>query len=407
MTSWVQKLFSFFGSRNPPAKIAEFDFVSDTPKQRETAGRASLLPSGLTPGFHFSGTLNYTRHVHSSHGEVTIGSDKKYYPEYDGLKVVLRPLRWEQPQEMRRRAEKHLKKLYFESLKACLSKEGSDHEAGRLAVRLLFRLLHRDRLDAAESEMLEYLKLHPIFPCYQQDYSHLPGHTELPPSPRLLSLNLLLKASNIYLSPEDTGPYQDTIEPFEEGRYNFEVSPEMAGICSYFELPVEFATEAIRRRFSPDTAPPPPPPPPPDPEEEEAKALDPLAVAAHFGQARLRNNCLTVPTKPQLTIDFSAGTLTGFGIDKRTVTLKLRDLKDVRLLRYEVQGDTKIHEYRYLVVTDGREKLVYKERFKEYYERSPVDDLDRYQEKARSVLDCLGDLRNPQLAQTRLRDLLA
>jgi hypothetical protein len=396
--TFLNKLVSLFSGRPRYHDLKNAQFVSNWTPLVQAARQASaeeplLLPLKLTPGFLCSGSLSKVVRSRQGDGWISIDGKKTFSEEYEALNLHIYPREGTSRSQLPDLAERRLKPLYFEIIRQALESERTDRETGFLAMRLLARLKQAQHLDATEKEFLRFLESAPVFPCYQQLYPDIPGHPVPEPTPRLLPLRALQKARVLSLGPEDTGPMQDTIDMDEEGQLNFEVSYAMVTLTKLYGLPTQYATPALHRQWSPSTAPPVPPPPPRDPDEVLAEQLHDQAVAAQFGKGRVEGQRFVVPSEPDLELDFAQGILKGRSLSGKVCCWPLQELTQVKRLERDVWGDTKIHQYRYLLLARGEEKIVYYERMKEYFESSRLDYLDEYQDRAKSILSALAELQ--------------
>lgn len=109
-----------------------------------------------------------------------------------------------------------------------------------------------------------------------------------------------------------------------------------------------------------------------------------------WGHAKRKGDLVTIPIweHASLVIDTKRLKLrTPIEGAEGPIQLDINSRLRVSFKHEERRGDTKVHEIHLLTVSDGKQTISYRARFKDYYEGGPVQaELDEYQDKARTIL---------------------
>ncbi len=339
---------------------------------------ASELPPDLLPGFSAVGRFDpgYPWQTGFEKGKATLvngdSSESRPLPEFPGFEVLCYPstAAEEPPDELWGLIRERLPFLHSEALFARLSEPTGSDCACFAAVGHMFWLKGQPQRDKAQQAMLDFLESAPIFMPLGQPVE----------GPKRWTVAELLAAKAVFPVPEAKASQIDGRErlphlaPFQEGNV-------YSALSEFYSLPRNFEAEqkALQALTTDLTS-----------SYEQDRALD-----ASFGQISRTSYGWKVPLygHPDLELDMKARVVRGpVEGTQGPVEISLDQLKRVDLDRREVQGDTKTHEYFYLLISDGRKTLIYYERYKDYYEGGSVQaDLDRYQFKAKACLHAFAD----------------
>lgn len=371
-------------SRRPrlPAFEADWEWVDftagdDLPrgvKSERSDRKPTHLEAGVLPGLSMAGHFK-TEFLCSTIGEVTVVTpeqrSQRMFPQFPSF--ALQVYGQGSPAALWPQVEKKAEEIYDLALRSCIASMDPGGAVSRLAY-----LKAEPKLTDLEREQLRFLEEARIF-----------FDCEIPPaSPVRLTLKEVLETEVIHLVPELEGhklrcrvrqpgilflEESDSINELVE-LYGIQLAPRESTLKEVEKAEQGFLTA----------------------QEQEA------ALPIDFRTPKMRGS--SIQFGEALTIDLERNLIRGLSPGKQRVELKVSQLTRLDIEERRVRGDTKVHHYYYLALSDGVQTMLFTQRFKHYYEGGSVQaELDEERGDAESYLYSLPKTLDFPGAQARNR----
>ena len=318
------------------------------------------LDDSLMPGVTVVGRLVYARPAEVVWVERGVPQAAREYEHLPGFQayVFLTP-KADDPDW-----EEALEKVYRAAVLACSRHEAFGAINSETAQACLCRLAAQASLSEEDRQFQAALEQAELFDLYDP----------CPDKPWSVSLNALREGPSIYL-----------VDRHLERRY-LALVRESGAICLSQTSLVESVLRAYGLTWERE-----------DELEDTAlgdhrivnSKLRKKALAVDFASGRWRGRRLEFPVygREPLVLDFEHSLVSGPLAEKGSASFSFASLSRADVDEHEVMGDLKVHRYFYLHLSDSVQSLLFVQRMKEYYERSPaLRETESRQDLATSVL---------------------